>query len=240
MNATFVFAVWPYVAVAVFAAGMAVRYGSTRAEGLSGARELFAEANWWRLSLLLLFVGHLAGLLFPRQVVAWDSAPSRLYLLEGVSFMVGMGSLAGWARLTWRHLGRSGGSTASQLADTAFLSMSLVAMLSGVLTAILYRWGSSWGASTLTPYAWSLLSGNPVIALAAELPFFIRLHVFSSLAVVAMIPATRLAPVLLLPVHNLLALLGKGVLVPARAVQNTLEFAVEKYDPSASIWPEEN
>ena len=114
MNETFVFTWWPYVAMALFLAGLAVRYGYTRGAKLPRARALFVGAGWLRLSLVLLFLGHLAGLLFPRQVVLWNSMPARLYLLEGCAFVLGVCTLAGWAGMMWRNLGRSGGSVASQ------------------------------------------------------------------------------------------------------------------------------
>jgi nitrate reductase gamma subunit len=240
MNATFVFTWWPYVAMALFIAGLAVRYGCTRGARLPRARALFVGAGWFRLSLVLLFLGHLAGLLLPRQIVLWNSLPARLYLLEGIALVLGVGALVGWAGVMWRHLGRSGGSVASQLADGVFLSVSFVALLSGLLTAVLYRWGSSWSAATLTPYVWSLLRGNPLAALAAQLPFLVRLHVFSSLAALATIPCTRLAPLLMVPLHHGLSLLLSGVSVLARPVRSTLELVFERNNPLPRIWPEED
>ena len=240
MNATFVFTWWPYVAMALFIAGLAVRYASTRGAALPKARALFVGAGWLRLSLVLLFLGHLAGLLFPSQIVLWNTVPARLYLLEGFAFVLGVATLVGWAGVMWRHLGRSGGSVASQLADVVFLSLSFAALLSGLLTAVCYRWGSSWSATTLTPYAWSLLRGNPVAALAAQLPFLVRLHVLSSLAALAIIPLTRLAPLLMVPLHNGLGLFRTGVSVLARPVRSTLELVLERNNPLSRIWPEED
>jgi nitrate reductase gamma subunit len=240
MSTNFVFTWWPYVAMALFIAGLAIRYACTRGAKLPKARALFVGAGWLRLSLVLLFLGHLTGLLFPRQVVLWNSMPARLYVLEGFAFILGVGTLVGWARLMWRHLGRSGGSVASQLGDSVFLSVSFVAVLSGLLTAVLYRWGSSWSASTLTPWAWSLLRGNPAAALAAGLPFFVRLHVFSSLAALATIPCTRLAPLLMVPLHQGLGLILRVFAVQARPVRSTLELVFERNNPLPRIWPKED
>jgi nitrate reductase gamma subunit len=120
------------------------------------------------------------------------------------------------------------------------LSVSFVALLSGLLTAVSYRWGSSWCAATLTPYVWSLVRGNPASALAAGLPFLVRLHVFSSPAALAMIPLTRLALLLMVPLHHGLRLLHSAVSVPARSVQRTRELAFERYNPLTKIWPEED
>jgi nitrate reductase gamma subunit len=240
MSAAFVFALWPYIALALFIAGLAVRYGLTRGVGLPKARALFVGAGWGRLSLLMLFLGHVAALLFPNQIVHWNTMALRLYMLEGLAFAAGVGTLCVWAKLMWRHLGRSGGSVASQLADAVFLSLSFVALLSGLLMAVIYRWGSSWSVATLTPYVWSLLRGNPAAALVAELPFLVRLHVFSSLAALAMTPLTRVAPLLMVPLHHGERLLLWAVSAPARSVQRTRELAFERYNPSLRIWPEED
>jgi nitrate reductase gamma subunit len=240
MTATFVFSVWPYVAMALFIAGLAVRYGFTSPASLPEARALFVGAGWLRLSAFLLFLGHFAGMLFPSQIILWNSMPARLYLLEGFAFVVGVGTLVGWAGLMWRHLGRSGGSVASQLADEVFLALSFVALLSGLLTAVFYRWGSSWSAATLTPYAWSLLRGNPMAALAAQLPFLVRLHVFSSLTALAAVPLTRMAPLLMVPLHQGSGLLRWGVSRLVRPVRSTLESVSERNNPLPWIWPEED
>jgi nitrate reductase gamma subunit len=184
---------------------------------------------------------HLAGLLFPRQITAWDLSPTRLYLLEGAAFALGLGTLAGWARLMWRQLGRaSDDSVAGQLADAAFLSMAFVALLSGLLTAALCRWGSSWGVATLTPYVWSVLRGNPLAAIAAGLPFVVRVHVFSSIAGLAMVPYTRLAPLVVAPVRRAVTLLMRPVSAAARSVQGALELAFQRNNPLPRIWPEED
>ena len=181
-------------------------------------------------------LGHGGGLLFPQQILLWNTVPVRLYILEGLAFAAGIAALAGWAGVMWRHLGRAGGSAAREVADAAFLSLLFVALLSGLLTAILYRWGSSWGVLTLTPYVRSLASGNPAAALAADLPFFVRLHVFSSMAALAAIPFSRLAPLALVPLHR-----GLGLLLrPLSAMGRTVEPALRKHNPLERLWPEED
>ncbi len=234
------FRVGPYVATIVFFGGLAVRYALAhrrdRAAGFAEGQKLFIGGRLWRLGVLLLFVGHGAGLLFPQQILLWNTVPVRLYILEGLAFAAGIAALAGWAGVMWRHLGRAAGSAAGEVADAVFLSLLFVALLSGLLTAILYRWGSSWGVLTLTPYARSLASGNPAASLAADLPFLVRLHVFSSLAALAAIPFSRLAPLAMVPLHSALRLLGR----PLSAVRRTLDLSFRKHNPLELLWPEED
>src|SRR5256885_13652392 len=93
----------------------------------------------------------------------------------------------------WRHLGHSNRSAITELSDTVFLALLLLGILSGVLPAALYRWGSTWGALTLSPYLVSLVRVKPMAGLASQMPFMVRLHVFSLFAAFAVFPLTRLA-----------------------------------------------
>src|SRR5207249_6521301 len=145
---------------------------------IAAAWELFGGGRLWRFSLTLLVAGHFAGLLFPKVVLWWNQSPFRLYLLEGFAFALGLLALLGWIKLLWKHLAQSTGSFLSEVADTVFLALLLVGLLSGSLTALIYRWGSSWGVATLTPYILTVLRGKPLLGFAAEMPFQVQLHVF--------------------------------------------------------------
>ena len=145
-------------------------------------------------------------MLFPRVILWWNGSTSRLYLLEGAGFIVGSAALACWCALVWRHLGRSNRPLITELADTVFLALLFVGILSGVLTAVLYRWGSTWSAVTLAPYLASLVRAKPAAGLATQMPFLVRLHVFSAFAALAVLPLTRLAAFLVfLPLTGRLA-----------------------------------
>src|SRR5205814_5608845 len=114
--------------------------------------------------------------------------PVRLYAIETIGFAVGLAVVAACARSAWLHLrrpGRSGWSLVSDVADSAFMSLLLVAAASGVLAAGLHRWGSAWGPVTVTPYAASLLHGRPAPEFVAHLPLLVRLHLFAAFAALA-------------------------------------------------------
>ena len=245
MKTGILFGVWPYVAILLFLGGLSLRcWLAGKRVGLlnlefNRAKELFRGGRVWRLSLLLLLLGHLAGLLFPQQILLWNAVPLRLYGLEACFFAIGAVGLAGCCGLIWRHLGRSKGSVSRQVADSAFLSLLFAAVLSGLLMAVFYRWASSWGVLTLTPYVRSLFSGNPATALAAEMPFVTQIHVFSSLAALAALPFTRLAPLMVLPLRGALELFMKPATFLTQTARRMVESAVVKYNPALRIWPEE-
>lgn len=239
-NALFV--AWPYLAIALLILGIAGRYLLSRKQiaaveaKLPESWAVFGGNKLWRISLVLLFLGHLLGLIYPRGIFLWNGNTIRLYLLEGFAFTVGIFALMSWAILVWRYLKRSGDSPVSELADTIFLALLFVGLVSGLLIAVFYRWGSSWGAMSLTPYVISLLRGNPVAGLVIQMPFLVRLHVFSLFASIAMVPLTRLSPFVLIALHRGIGLVGRPVSAAGRAA----EAWIQRHDLIARIWPEED
>ena len=72
--------------------------------------------------------------------------------------------------------------------------------------------------------------------MAAQMPFLVQLHVFSSFAALAVLPFTRLSPFLVLALHRVLALGGR----PVAATFDVIEAWLRKQNLAARIWPEED
>jgi nitrate reductase gamma subunit len=140
----------------------------------------------------------------------------------------------------WRHLtgarGQARGSLAADLGDSIFLAVLLIGLGTGLFTAALYRWASSWGAVTLTPYVTSLLRGDPMSALAAQMPFLVQLHVFSAFALLAALPFTRVAVFFIAAIEGAAGLLGRPIAAANRGAEGWLR----KHNPAVWIWPEED
>jgi len=246
MKTSSLFQFWPYAAVGLFAIGISIRYALARKQtnalalDLTESWDLFGGGKILPFSLVMLLLGHLAGLLYPHKILLWNSAPSRLYALEGLAFAIGLAALAGWAALMWRQLGRSGGSILRQAGDAVFLSLLFVTLLSGLLTAIRYRWGSSWGVSTLTPYGLSLLRGKPAVALVAGMPFMVQVHVFSGFVALATRPFTRVSPILIAAISRGFNFAAQPISAATVRARRMLEMALRRHHPAAWIWPEED
>jgi len=230
------------MAFSLLAVGLAVRYvleqkrmDAVRTE-MAEAWSAFSGAKTWRAGIALLLLVHAAILLLPQSVLAWNTNPLRLYLFEAITFVAGLAALAGWAKLTWKQVSHGNRSVITELSDTVFLALLLVAIASGVLMAVLYRWGSSWGALVLTPYVASILRGRPAPGLATQMPFFVRLHVFSAFAMLAVLPLTRLAAFFVFGLHSILALMGR----PISAAVHTAERWLRRHNPAPWLWPEED
>jgi nitrate reductase gamma subunit len=197
----FLFCVWPYVAAAALLLGCLVRSAVVRlrsrpnqrglatAPQTSGVRGSRVAASAW----LLLFAGHVLGIGFPATVLAWNASPYRLYALEGAGFAMGLFALAAWILVAGRSLRSTDRSVAADVGDSVFLGLVFVGVLSGILMAVAYRWASSWGVATLSPYLASLAKGAPRTESLGRLPFLVQLHVVSAFGSLAVFPATSYA-----------------------------------------------
>lgn len=211
MRSKVLFSLWPYIATAAFIVGLGVRFAiatsrvADQAGKPSAMRAIFDKSKTWTLGLTTLFLLHLVELIFPQSVGLWDRVSARLYVLEGATLFVGLVTLSSGVFLAFRYLRSSASLTVSECADGIFLSLLLVGALSGILMAVSYRWASSWGAGTLTPYVVSLGKGHPAVEFVVPMPFLVRLHVFSAFTALAAFPLTRASRLLMAALRGALA-----------------------------------
>jgi nitrate reductase gamma subunit len=242
MKAASLYSFLPYVALGLAIAGVLLRYlvARRRPETIAAksreALELLAGGKLWQGSLLLLLALHLTGLAFPRVILSWNSGRAGLYSLEAFAFLLGLAALAGGVITTGRNLSRSGTSVVLEISDTAFLALLLTGIVSGLLMAVTHRWVSTWGAMILTPYVVSLMHGSPESALMTEMPFLVRLHVFSSFAALAILPATRLASVPVPAIDRVTTFMGRQIAAAAHRADGW----IRRHNLAGRIWPEED
>lgn len=240
MKLELLFGIFPYVALGLLVAGTLVRYLLLRKQDLSAevteAWAVFASGRLWQVSLLLLLLAHLFVLIAPRAVLGWNASSARLYVLEIMLLVVAIASLAGVLGQLWRNLKRHNGSVLAELSDTVLLALLFVGIGSGLLLSILYRWGSVWGAMVLAPYLASVFRGKPLATFVLQLPFLVRLHVFSLFAALAVVPATRLGTVVISLVRSAVSAAAK----PAAAIGGAAAAWLRKHNPAPLFWPEED
>jgi nitrate reductase gamma subunit len=184
------YGLFPYLAVALLTGGTAWRVlAAGRREGVAAARAgsapLYHGSAAWRWGIGLVLTGHAAAFLVPRWLLLWNGAPVRRVLLEATGFTLGAMALTGLLLLIREARGRW------PLADLLLVLLLATSLGSGLASAALYRWGSSWYALSLLPWFESLLRLAPDVSLAAGLPPAVRLHVLSGLAAAALLPFTR-------------------------------------------------
>lgn len=206
---SFLFTGLPYVCLAIFIIGSIVRF-KTSGFTVSSLSSQFLEGNilFWgsrpfHWGIIFLFFGHLTAFLFPRTLLAWNSVPIRLLIIEISAFAFAILALIGLLALIWRRITNRKLQVVTSKMDVVVYLVLLIQIFTGIWIAEGSRWGSSWFASSLTPYLKSVLFLKPDISVISEMSFVIQLHVVTAFLFVALIPFTRWMHFLVYPVQYL-------------------------------------
>ena len=167
------------------------------------SKRLFWGSVPFHLAIILLFFGHLIGLLFPRYVTIWNGNPVRLLILESTAMAAGFLTLIGLLGLIYRRATNDRLRANTSVGDILVYVTLLFSIITGLWVAIGLRWGSAWYVHTAVPYLWSLAKLQPDVARVAELPLAIKLHMSAAWLLVGLFSFTRLVHVLVAPVPYL-------------------------------------
>lgn len=167
------------------------------------SRILFFGSRPFHWGIVTLILGHLIGFLIPRSVLAWNGRPARLYVLEITALAFALTALIGLSVLIYRRLSVKRIRVVTTKMDIFVLTILLLSIISGIYTAIFYRWGSSWFASVMAPYLRTIFLLNPDISVLITLPVMVRIHVATAFIILGMLPFTRLIHILVYPLHYL-------------------------------------
>jgi len=199
--------VLPYLAVVTFVLGVIYRrqrrgftVSSLSSQFLEG-KQLFWGSIPFHIGILVVFLGHLSAFLFPRTILAWNSVPVRLIILETTAFVFGVTILFGLAFLMFRRFTNPRIRVVTSKADVALEVLLLAQVVLGCWIALGYRWGASWFAAGLTPYLWSLVRLSPETGAVFALPVVIKLHMVGAFAIVFLVPFTRLVHFIVAPLN---------------------------------------
>lgn len=195
----------PYVCLFTFFLMTIYRY---RAQSFSysslSSQFLENKQHFWYVvpfhyGILAVTVGHLIAFLIPRTILAWNSQPLRLYVLEVAALACGLLTLIGLVGLMSRRAAITRIRQVTSLNDWILLLMLLVQTISGVGVALFHPWGSAWFASNLSPYLWSIFKLNPDISYVSAMPLLVKLHIVLAFLTIGFFPFTRLVHLLVVP-----------------------------------------
>ncbi|MAE45473.1 MAG: respiratory nitrate reductase subunit gamma [Planctomycetes bacterium] len=205
MNDFIMFGVLPYVVATVFLIVTILRY-RTKAFSYSSLSSQFLEnqQHFWgsvpfHYGILVVLLGHTLGFLMPEMILSWNAAPLRLMLLEVTGIAFAVLTLVGLANIVLRRLTRPLMREVTTLGDWVVYLLLLVQVLTGIGVAVFHGWGSSWFATNLTPWLWSLVKLSPDVTYVAPLPFLVKLHITNAFLLVGFFPFTRLVHILVVP-----------------------------------------
>ena len=207
---TIFFVIWPYVSLTIFVVVTIYRSIvrpfsiSSLSSQLLENKQLYWGSISFHYGIVLVLLGHLLALLIPRSVVLWNAVPLRLYLLEITGLGLGLWSLAGLLILVFRRVTVRRVQVVTTPMDAVVLAALLVSVISGVLVATLYRFGSYWFTGVFSPYLLSLVTFTPRVDLVAPLPWLIKLHVINNFVLAAIFPFSRLVHIFTYPIGYLI------------------------------------
>ena len=205
MSDFFLFGVLPYVAMALFFVVTVQRYRQSKFSYSSlSSQFLENKQHFWssvpfHYGILAVLAGHFAAFLVPSAILGWNAAPWRLFLLEATGLALGLMTLVGLVLIVVRRLRSPRVRKVSTVADWVVYGLLLVQVVSGVLVAYFHGWGSSWFATSASPWLWSLLTFTPDISFVAPLPWLVKTHIVNAFVLIAFFPFTRLVHVLVIP-----------------------------------------
>jgi len=205
MTNQFFFIGLPYAALFIVLVGTIFRYlnfgykVSSLSSQFLESKELFYGSRPFHWGLLYLFFGHLVAFLFPSSVLLWNSVSVRLLILEVAALAFGISALYGLTLLILRRVRNNRLIKVTNKMDIVVYVILAVQIVTGLWVAVSYRWGSSWFASSLTPYLRSIFTLSPDISAVSAMPLAVKIHLVSAFTLIGIIPSTRFMHFLVYP-----------------------------------------
>ncbi|MCC0025205.1 MAG: respiratory nitrate reductase subunit gamma [Hyphomicrobiaceae bacterium] len=206
-----VFGIYPYIALAVLAVGTVIRYDREPYTWRSGSSQLLRRRQlvWgsimFHVGVLLIFFGHLGGLLTPLWI--WDmlgvshgAKQMIAIVLGGVAGVIG---IIGATLLIHRRFFDARVRAASSFADNMIILILWVQLALGLLT-IRVSMQHLDGEEMVKFMSWAqgIFTFNPEAAsYVAEADWVFKAHITLGLTIFVLFPFTRLVHMLSVPVR---------------------------------------
>lgn len=206
------FGLYPYLAGAVFLIGSWLRYDQAQYTWRAGSSQMLNKSgmrkasNLFHVGILVIFFGHLVGLLTPHWAYDWLMTAGTKQILAIV--VGGIAGIACWIgafflfkrRLTDPRV-RATGSTM----DLVVIGILLVQVTLGLLT-IIPTLGHLDGSNMLRLAEWAqsiVFFKGGAAAHLADVGLIFKLHIFLGLTIFLLFPFTRLVHVWSVPLQYL-------------------------------------
>ncbi|MBN9481507.1 MAG: respiratory nitrate reductase subunit gamma [Bordetella sp.] len=209
----FFFGVYPYIALAVLALGSVIRFDRepytwrTGSSQLLRRRQLVAGSILFHLGVLMIFGGHLVGLLTP--VVVWDALgvahSAKQLLAMAAGGVAGVMMLIGGLLLLHRRLFDPRIRRTSSFGDTAILIILLIQLCLG-LSTIFISAGHMDGEEMVKFMNWAqgvFTFRAGTADYIADVHWLFKAHIVLGLTIFLVFPFTRLVHMLSAPVWYL-------------------------------------
>jgi nitrate reductase gamma subunit len=208
----FFFGIYPYVAITVFFVGSLLRYDRDQYTWKASSSQLLRKkdmrvgSNLFHVGIIMLFFGHLFGLLTPQWAYHFVmSAGTKQVLAMTAGGIFGLICLVGMALLIRRRITDPRIRATSQAADLPILLILFVQLVLGLLT-IPFSAQHLDGSSMVALASWAqhlvTFQGDAASFVAGEALVF-KLHLVLGLTIFLLFPFTRLVHVWSVPLQYL-------------------------------------
>ncbi len=210
---TVVFGIYPYIALAVLAVGSVIRYDREPYTWRSGSSQLLRRRQlmWgsvlFHVGVLIVFFGHLIGLLTPIEIfdALGISHGFKQLMAIVVGGIAGAAALIGATLLVHRRLFDPRIRATSTFGDNAIILILWLQLLLGLAT-IPISMGHLDGMEMVKFMAWAIgifTFNTDAAAYVADAHPIFKLHLFLGLTIFLIFPFTRLVHMLSVPLRYL-------------------------------------
>ena len=206
------FGIYPYIAVSVFLVGSLIRFDHGQYTWKTGSSEMLSSrhmrlaSNSFHIGILVIFFGHLVGLLTPHWAYAWIiSAGAKQIMAILVGGIAGVLCFIGGVMLLWRRLFNPRVRASSSAMDTFIIALLVVQVTLGLAT-IGPALGHLDGGLMLQLAHWAQAIAFFQGGAAAYLEgvgWIYKVHIFIGLTIFLVFPFSRLVHVWSLPLGYL-------------------------------------
>lgn len=209
---TFFFGIYPYIAIVVMVVGSLIRYDQNPYSWKAGSSQLLRKkgmylgSNLFHIGIILLFFGHLVGLLTPEVVYHYVmDAPTKQMMAMVAGGIFGTICFIGMTILVYRRLFDPRIRKTSTFGDIFILLLLYVQLILGLLTIPVSAQHPD-GSSMIALANWAqyivTFQGGAADFVMGEAIIF-KLHIVLGLTMFLVFPFTRLVHLVSMPVKYL-------------------------------------
>ncbi|MEE9381743.1 MAG: respiratory nitrate reductase subunit gamma [Hyphomonadaceae bacterium] len=210
---TFLFGAYPYIAIGSMIFGSILRYDRDPYSWKADSSQLMSQksfrlgSNLFHIGIILLFFGHLVGLLTPHWMYApFISAEQKQLLAMIAGGIFGTMCFFGMVILIWRRVGNDRVRATTKFMDLTILLLLFVQLILGLLTipeSAKHLEGAT-SMIVLAEWAQGIVTFRPDVAAGiAEEPLIFKLHILLGLTIFLIFPFTRLVHIFSAPIKYL-------------------------------------
>ena len=208
----FFFGIYPYIAITVFFLGSLLRYDRDQYTWKASSSQMLSKkdmrlgSNLFHIGIIMLFFGHLFGLLTPHWAYAFMiSAGTKQLVAMTAGGIFGLTCLAGMILLIRRRMLDARIKATSQATDLPILLILFVQLVLGLLTIPISAQHMD-GSSMMALASWAqhlvTFQGDAASFISGEALIF-KIHLILGLTIFLVFPFTRLVHVWSVPIQYL-------------------------------------